>query len=333
MHRVNVQLQDNYCRWCGATTNRSVMEARGFDSQKEVFSLVQCESCGLVRTDPFLSGEELSGYYSQDYYGDTSAKFTPLIEDLIVLFNRVRDRVLTKRLPSNVRKRLLDVGSGRGCFLKAMSSYGFECYGLERSDFKQDANLPYELFCGEIQDLPMPSGYFDAVTFWHVFEHLEDPRSVLEYAFKLLKPGGFMVLAVPDFSSWQSKWFGRHWFHLDLPRHLHHFTAQWLSDQLSKAGKVVEVKSLATIEQRLYGFVQSTQNRFLSWILPANKLYSLMKRRAGVKDNVQFLLLMAFAALLFPFACVEYVLSSVMNKNAVVVIVIEKNRETDKDII
>ena len=330
---VNVQLQDNYCRWCGATTNRSVMEARGFDSQKEVFSLVQCESCGLVRTDPFLSGEELSGYYSQDYYGDTSAKFTPLIEDLIVLFNRVRDRVLTKRLPSNVRKRLLDVGSGRGCFLKAMSSYGFECYGLERSDFKQDANLPYELFCGEIQDLPMPSGYFDAVTIWHVFEHLEDPRSALEYVFKLLKPGGFIVLAVPDFSSWQSKWFGRHWFHLDLPRHLHHFTAQWLSDQLSKAGKVVEVKSLATIEQSLYGFVQSTQNRFLSWILPANKLYSLMKRRAGVKDNVQFLLLMAFAALLFPFACVEYVLSSVMNKNAAVVIVIEKNRETDKDLI
>ena len=142
-----------------------------------------------------------------------------------------------------------------------------------------------------------------------------------------------MVVAVPDFSSWQSKWFGRHWFHLDLPRHLHHFTTQWLSDHLREDAHVVGIKSLATIEQSLYGFIQSAQNQVLSRVLPANKLYSLMKRRTGIKDNLLFLLLMVFAGILFPFACVESALSMVMNASATVVMVIEKRHKSCKELI
>ena len=80
--------------------------------------------------------------------------------------------------------------------------------------------------------LSLLPGQFDAVTFWHVLEHLENPGEALVAAGRLLKSNGWLVVAVPDYASLQAKLFGKYWFHLDLPRHLHHFESDWLCGKL-----------------------------------------------------------------------------------------------------
>jgi SAM-dependent methyltransferase len=222
------------------------------------------------------------------------------------------------------RPTLLDVGCGRGFFLKALTAIGLDCYGLERPEFQSESALPFQLFKGEWNDLPTPEAYFDAITFWHVLEHLEEPKAALDHALRYLKPGGYLVVAVPNYSSWQAQWFGRHWFHLDLPRHLYHFSQKWLTKELQPLGEIVTIETLPTAEQSLFGFVQSFQNKYLSWMLPPNKYYTLMKQRKGLADLGVFMFLSLISCILLPFALAEHILSGVFGQNSAIVITVQK---------
>jgi hypothetical protein len=75
---------------------------------------------------------------------------------------------------------------------------------------------------------------------WHSLEHVHDPVGILREAFKLLVPGGKLVVATPNIAGWPFQWFGESWFGLDLPRHLTHFTPETLSSALTAAGFRVE---------------------------------------------------------------------------------------------
>jgi SAM-dependent methyltransferase len=77
---------------------------------------------------------------------------------------------------------------------------------------------------------------FDAVAFQHALEHVVDPRDDLVRARELLRPGGLLLVAVPNFGSWQRRRFGAAWFHLDLPRHRTHFTSAGLGRLLAACG-------------------------------------------------------------------------------------------------
>jgi SAM-dependent methyltransferase len=141
-----------------------------------------------------------------------------------------------------------------------------------------------------------PPGHFDLVILWHVFEHLRDPRPTLDDVHRILRPGGEVVIAVPNFSSWQARWAGAAWFHLDPPRHLYHFPIEALRTLLRSAGYEPRSEHHFSLRQNPFGWVQSWLNRRPRW--RRNALYELLQRanaRQNVNARTQTELLSAFA--------------------------------------
>lgn len=314
---------ESECLWCGGASAHRLFSATGFDCVAEEFTLLKCDACGLARTEPFLTGTSLTRYYPVRYYGNSTAKFFWAIETVVIWLNTFRVQSVKRLLCEREQPRLLDVGSGRGSFLKAMTKLGVDCFGVERKEFPAIRDLPFELYRGEFCELDLPPASFDAVTFWHVLEHLENPRDALDEAVRIIKPGGLIVVAVPNFDSLQAKWFGRDWFHLDLPRHLHHFSTKMLCDYFVEKAFTVEVSTLATVEQSVYGFIQSAQNRLLSKVAP-NRLYGLLQKIGCLRDLIVLLPLLMLAVLMLPFACVEHLVSAWCGRNAAIVLLVRK---------
>jgi len=141
--------------------------------------------------------------------------------------------------------RLLDVGCGKGGFLRGARDRGWRCFGVEISfQASNDARrMGLDVATGRFEDVDYPDSFFDVITMYHVLEHLHDPRQALSKAYQLLKSEGLLVVAVPNFDSLQARLFGQRWYHLDAPRHLYHFTPRTLKMLLHQIGfKVLETR-------------------------------------------------------------------------------------------
>lgn len=145
-------------------------------------------------------------------------------------------------------KTLLDVGSGTGYFLSFMKKNGFEVLGVEVDETAR--NFGKEKFGLEILEPKMMleggiSKQFDAITMWHVLEHLHDPDAYFSSYKELLKKDGVLVIAVPNCASYDAKHYGKHWAAYDVPRHLWHFTPSTIEKLGDRNGfKLVEKKRL-----------------------------------------------------------------------------------------
>ena len=217
------------------------------------------------------------------------------------------------------RSRILDVGCGRANLLSAFYKMGHECHGLERSDFDADA-IPdgVSLHRGAIHQQQFEPESFDLVIFWHSLEHLSDPLADLNTACKLLKRGGILAVAVPNFQSRQARYFGADWFHLDLPRHVWHFSSRTLDRYWSDAGLEKMSGEGLSFEQNLFGFIQSAVNRLLP--SKANAMYRAVKSGAGS----HWLPWLPLIVLLMPFAILECLLSASQRHGATVVHIVRK---------
>jgi SAM-dependent methyltransferase len=143
-------------------------------------------------------------------------------------------RPLTRRMPG----RLLDVGCGVGDLMAALERHGWDVVGLEPSRVacSHAAGRGLEVHCGTIDEAPWGDSTFDAIVFNHALEHIPNPEDALRRAAALLRPGGILAVAVPNFGSWQRRLFGSRWFQLDLPRHLQHFDRGSLGSLATRAG-------------------------------------------------------------------------------------------------
>lgn len=222
------------CVLCGARSRELVFEVRlAHAPSPQAFQLMRCGFCELVRTEPRLTGEELAAHYGQEYWGRTRA------DDLAWVRRNQRHRIAFLH---RFRRQgsVLDVGCGLGLFLLALDPTRYDRYGLETMP------LPYQeaarrlgaerIVAGELPAARLPREQFDVVTFWEVLEHLPNPRAALEAAFRLLRPGGLVLLSLPNFSSYQARRFREDWYALSLPRHLYHFTPATLTRLLEAAG-------------------------------------------------------------------------------------------------
>jgi SAM-dependent methyltransferase len=135
--------------------------------------------------------------------------------------------------------RVLDIGCGRGEFLRLLRERGYEPHGLEPGEEaarrgREEYGL--DIVHGTLGDVELQKGYYDAVTMWHVLEHLPDTKAALASARDALKGGGLLFIAAPDFGGAQARAFGARWFGIDAPRHLVHFTRGTLKRMLEAGG-------------------------------------------------------------------------------------------------
>jgi 2-polyprenyl-3-methyl-5-hydroxy-6-metoxy-1,4-benzoquinol methylase len=318
------------CVFCGGTAFSLLYSALDFDTGKISFQLTRCTSCNLVRTEPTLNNNELENYYSMPYYGSGKAKFIGITETLTCFFNRARASSILSHLnncqesPERTAIKILDIGCGRGNLLKILKQTGCDCYGIERREFPIDDGFEnIHIYKDKLESISFTEGFFDVVIIWHVLEHIDDPILTIRETARILRPGGLLAIAVPNFGSFQARVFRESWFHLDLPRHAHHFAKDVLLECLKDNGFDIIRNHTFSIEQNLFGFIQSFFNKIVLFAKP-NQFYSLLKKRQDFSTTFSFLLWAALAILIFPLALFEHLISGILCRGATVIVYAKK---------
>jgi SAM-dependent methyltransferase len=147
--------------------------------------------------------------------------------------------------------------------LAALDRRGWRVLGIERNEAIAEVArraLGIEIVTTPVEALPTDA-QFDLIIMFQVLEHIGEPVTLLKECAKRLAPGGRIIMNVPNFSSWQSRFAGSKWLHLDVPRHLVHFTPQTLAATLERAGLRTADMRFASLEHDPYGWVESTINR------------------------------------------------------------------------
>ncbi len=219
----------------------------------ERFDVDRCCACGVLATRPPPPPEQVGRFYPPRYRGNRHA-FTGRVRDAL------RRRAVAACFPRGFRGRVLDVGCGSGAFAAHMRDHGWAVAATEI-----DAVTVARLRAGGV-DAKLPAdaeadgfagGPFDAVTCWHVLEHVDRPAELARWAATQLRPGGVFQATVPNVASWQARLFGRRWMHLDVPRHRHHFTPATFGALLTAAGFTVERRANVALEYDWFGVIQS----------------------------------------------------------------------------
>jgi SAM-dependent methyltransferase len=308
------------CPLCEGQKGDQRFKAFDFDQSVEPFDIVQCAQCGLAQTSPIPDDETLDRYYSKPYYGSGKKKFSWIIESLTVLGNRLRARKIFRAMArtgaGGTYPKVLDIGCGRANLLRWFRRSGCECHGTERGVFPADSDPEgIQIHRGSLEEAGFEDSSFDAVVIWHVLEHLDQPLETLDIMSRITRQGGVAAIAVPNFSSLQSRWFKGSWFHLDLPRHLYHFDVDNLRRALKDRGYEIDSVTTCSPEQNLFGFLQSAMN--LPW-LPGkpNQFYQLLKHRPGFRNHLKLAFWLLVSLLMMPFALLEFVLSCALRKGA-----------------
>jgi len=307
------------CPLCGTDVRRSA--ERLFVSSDyisgDTFNVMKCRECGMAYTDPCPDQEnEFARYYPrEEYYGsDEGARFNSPMERMITTFRRQRaERILR----SKTAGRVLDIGCGRGLFLRRLKSDGWECHGTELSaDLASYLQNQYglDVRVGSVQSCGFEDRSLDVVTIYHVLEHISDPMSTLREVRRIIRDDGLLVIGVPNFAGMQSVLSGPEWFHLDVPRHVVHFTPATLRRAVEDAGFEIVSRRNFSAEYDPYGLIQSLLNRLGC---RRNFLYEVLRTKGiGRSGAKTWLYDVPLSLVLPPFAfapafAVEFALSAV----------------------
>lgn len=241
----------------------------------DAFTIVRCRRCDLAQTAPAPSEEALDSYYPQGYHS-TTKRYRGGMDRVLSMVHRSRIRTL-ERLAGGAGS-VLDIGCGPGVLINQMRAGGWRVRGTERSpSAAQQARDVFHLDVSavDVDELVAAGATYDAVVLWHVAEHLHKPQETISGIARLLRPGGVLLVAVPNFGSPEARFGRAGWFHLDVPRHLVHFTPSTLKTILEAAGFRPAKVSYLVPEYDLFSFVQTVENRLG---LPPNLLYDVLRR-------------------------------------------------------
>lgn len=229
---VQTKLSPRGCGICGATAARELYTARGGPrNSARRFTIARCDGCGVLRTLPEMSDEEIAHLYTAEEAGGGSAAAARQSQ-------AEKMSVLSACAPGG--GRLLDVGCGAGDFLRSLSPETWDPFGIE---VNQSAAAAAEriigarrIFNGTLIESACEDDYFDVVTFWSSLERTNEPRNNLVEARRILKRGGSLIAQVLNAASYQARWFDGNWPALDAPRQRYHFTPLTLTRLLGETG-------------------------------------------------------------------------------------------------
>ena len=201
------------------------LTVKDYSVSQETFDLYHDEILDMLITHPQPSMEDLGKYYeSEDYISHTDSKRS-LFEKLyhfiknFALKNKLN---LINSLQSN-KGRILDIGAGTGDFLSVAKSNGWQTTGVEPSDRAKTIAINKGVSFVE-QTSELENNSFDVISMWHVLEHVPDLDKQIKELKRLLKPKGSLIIAVPNFKSFDAKHYGKFWAAYDVPIHFWHFS-------------------------------------------------------------------------------------------------------------
>lgn len=193
---------------------------------KEDFQIHECHNCGLLFTEPRPSKDRINEYYkSEEYYShlENTKGFIPKLYERVKSINlKTKCKMATDGLKAGA---VLDIGCGVADFIRQMEKMGWQACGAEPSeDAKNIARKRVKAQIIAPDELPtLDDLSFDLVTMWHVLEHVDNLKWELKQLERLVKSGGRLVLALPNFKSFDAEYYKQFWAAYDVPRHLNHF--------------------------------------------------------------------------------------------------------------
>ncbi len=272
---------------------------RLYSTTDEVFRVIECRTCRLVRLYPRPEPYRLPHYYPDNYWHVAEP------ETVSEVVRRCRRFVLRDHLrfveqalaDAGAPGPVLDVGCGTGLFLKMLRERGHQGIGLDVVAWEEN-RVP--AVCATLSHAPLPEASFAAVTMFHILEHLYDPTSYLEAAHRLLRADGRIIVQTPNAASWQFLLLGENWRGLEIPRHLWHFRTADLEILLDRCGfEVVRTKHFSLRDNPSY-----LATSLAPWLDPSVRAVRgavETPRRKLLKDVLHFGLVLACV----PFALLE----------------------------
>ena len=264
-------------------------------------SIRQCSQCNNVYSF-FDQDIDVDKYYDdKDYCIQNTEKtifYTIQKKEYKAVLNKAK-KILVVSNPT-----LLDFGSGKGLLLHFAQELGFKVKGVETS-------VPRAAYARERFGVEVTSSFytdgkifdteFDVITCMHVLEHLPSPTVLFQNLIQHnLKANGLIILEVPNYHSWQSKWAGKHWLHLDTPRHLSHFTQVQIKSLIHQANCRIIQEEFFSLHLGIIGMAQTLLNKlgykgFLMADLKHQRNFSLL---------CKVLAILPFAFILEIIACI-----------------------------
>lgn len=227
------------CPWCGSENAQLHLELKDLFLTQEPFKILECKECGLLYTTPRPNKDEIGRYYkSEEYYSHQENKegFIPKVYEKVKSVNLKNKYGIATE--GKEKGKALDIGCGVGDFLHTMEQHGWDCTGVEPSeDAKAIAKkrIKGQLLSSEEQE-NLPDNNFDVITMWHVLEHVDDIKWQIQQLYRLCKPGGRIVIALPNYKSYDGQYYKAEWAAYDVPRHLNHFNKATLIKILEESG-------------------------------------------------------------------------------------------------
>jgi len=226
---MNSIVHYTHCPVCDSLLVQPVLNTKDHSVSGKSFSIWECADCSLRFTQDVPDINSIGQYYKSENYishTNTSEGFINRLYQIVRKRTLRQKRKLISKITGRDKGTLLDVGSGTGAFVNEMKQNGWEVTGLEPDE---DARrVAKDTLHGELKSTDelyhLPENTFDVITLWHVLEHVHDLHGYLRQFKKLLKEDGRLVVAVPNYTSFDASFYKEFWAAYDVPRHLYHFS-------------------------------------------------------------------------------------------------------------
>ncbi|WP_370899066.1 class I SAM-dependent methyltransferase [Chryseobacterium gossypii] len=268
------------------------MKVKDHFLSQEIFEIKETETKGVYKTSPVP--EHISKYYESEEYishHQDSGSVKEKIYKFLQSFNlRYKKTILIDRIKKGAR--VLDYGCGAGEFVKYIEN-DFETFGFEPDADARTAAQNKISKARIINDLnSIEDGSLDAITLWHVFEHIENQDEILNLFHRKLKEKGLLIIAVPNPTSYDARYYKEYWAAYDVPRHIYHFSKKGMENLISKkAGwKMRKIKPL---------ILDSYYISMLSEKYKKSSLFWLKAMVQGTISNVKALFSSEFSSLIY----------------------------------
>ena len=263
------------------------LKVKDYTVSGETFKLEQMEQYDMLATVPKPNLQDLPKYYESSDYISHSNKKAGLVS---IIYQFVRNFTLKNKVKiievlQPQKGTLLDIGAGTGHFLDLANKNGWNVTGIEPNEGAKNVAINKNIsFAETIESLENNS--FDVITMWHVLEHVPDLEEQITHLKRLLKPNGTIVIAVPNFNSFDAKYYKQYWAGFDVPRHLWHFSKKAIQTLFEEKNmKVVKILPMKWDAFYVSLLSEKYQNGYMNFF---KAVYIGLKSNWKAKQNLEY---------------------------------------------